>query len=147
MNRLSGFHQAAAAFTAGLLMVLAGCAAPPPFQVTEAPVARIGRVESITQDTVQNVNNAVGAVGGAVVGGALGSLVGGGRGQTLATVVGATGGAVVGNQAAQNSQTLVWRIGVRYDDGTTAMIQQTSAPNLRVGDRVRVTSTGIELLR
>ncbi len=147
MNKLSGFRQAVAAFAAGFLVMLAGCAAPPAFQVTQAPAARVGTVESITQDTVQNVNAAVGTVGGAVVGGALGSMVGGGRGQTLATVVGATGGAVVGNQAAQNSQTLVWRIGVRYDDGTTAMIQQTSAPNLRVGDRVRVSSTGIELLR
>jgi outer membrane lipoprotein SlyB len=39
------------------------------------------------------------------------------------------------------------RIGVRFDDGTLATIQQTVAPALRVGDRVRVTSPGIELLR
>ena len=44
------------------------------------------------------------------------------------------------------SQTNVWRIGVRYEDGTTATIQQTSSPNLRIGDRVRVTSSGIQLL-
>jgi hypothetical protein len=53
----------------------------------------------------------------------------------------------LGNQAAQRSQTVVWRFGVRYDDGTNATIQQTAAPALRIGDRVRVTSTGIELLR
>jgi len=41
----------------------------------------------------------------------------------------------------------VWDIGVRYDDGSYATVQQTSAPNLRIGDRVRVSGTGIELLR
>jgi outer membrane lipoprotein SlyB len=87
-----------------------------------------------------------GAIGGAVIGGLPGSQVGGGRGQTAATIIGAGGGAVVGNQAAQRSQTVIWRIGVRYDDGSIATIQQTAAPALRIGDRVRVTSTGIELL-
>jgi hypothetical protein len=36
---------------------------------------------------------------------------------------------------------------MRYDDGSFATVQQTVAPNLRIGDRVRVTGTGIELLR
>jgi len=147
MTRLSRWGRVATVFAASLVMALVGCATPPPFQVTEQPVARIGRVESITQDAVQNVNSTVGAIGGALVGGGLGSLIGGGRGQTAATIVGAAGGAYAGNQAAQRSATFVWRIGVRYDDGTHAMIQQTTAPNLRIGDRVRVTSTGIELLR
>jgi hypothetical protein len=41
----------------------------------------------------------------------------------------------------------VWVIGVRYDDGSYATVQQTSAPGLQIGDRVRVTSAGIEVLR
>jgi outer membrane lipoprotein SlyB len=53
----------------------------------------------------------------------------------------------VGSQAAQRNQTFVWRIGVRYDDGSVATVQQTTAPALRIGDRVRVTNTGIELLK
>jgi outer membrane lipoprotein SlyB len=61
--------------------------------------------------------------------------------------VGAVGGGFAGNQMSQRSQTIVWRIGVRYDDGSFATVQQTVAPNLRIGDRVRVTGTGIELLR
>jgi outer membrane lipoprotein SlyB len=113
----------------------------------EQPSARVGTVESITQDSVQNVDNTVGAIGGALVGGGLGSLIGGGTGQVVATVVGAVGGGFAGNALAQRSQTLVWRIGVRYDDGSFATVQQTAAPNLRIGDRVRVTGTGIELLR
>ena len=66
---------------------------------------------------------------------------------TVATIVGAIGGGYAGNQLAQRGQTVVWRIGVRYDDGAFATVQQTAAPGLRVGDRVRVTNTGIELLR
>lgn len=145
-TQLSAWRRAAAVFTAGLAMLLAGCNTPPAFQVSEPTSGRVGTVESITQDAVQNVNNAVGTVGGAVVGGLLGNQIGGGRGQTAATIIGAGGGAFVGNQAAQRSQTIVWRVGVRYDDGSLATIQQTSAPNLRIGDRVRVTSSGIQLL-
>jgi outer membrane lipoprotein SlyB len=145
MTKPSGWRLTVALFTAGFALLLAGCNTPPAFQVSE-PSARVGTVESITQDTVQNVNTTAGTIGGAVVGGLLGSQIGGGRGQTAATIIGAGGGAVVGNQAAQRSQTFVWRIGVRYDDGSIATIQQTAAPALRIGDRVRVTSTGIELL-
>jgi outer membrane lipoprotein SlyB len=146
MNMLA-WRRSVAALTACAAMALAGCNTPPAFQVSEQPAIRTGTVESITQDSVQNVNSTVGMIGGALIGGGLGSLVGGGTGQTVATIVGAGAGAWGGNQLAQRSQTLVWRIGVRYDDGTFATVQQTSAPALRIGDRVRVTSTGIELLR
>jgi len=145
MNDSRGWRQIVAVVITGVLMALAGCNTPPAFQVSE-PSVRIGTVESITQETVQNVNSAVGTVGGALVGGLLGNQIGGGRGQTAATVIGAGGGAFLGNQAAQRSQSFVWRIGVRYDDGSLATIQQTAAPALRIGDRVRVTANGIQLL-
>ena len=146
MTHISSWRRAATVFAAVLATMLAGCNTPPAFQVSEPSAGRVGTVESITQDTVQNVNTTVGTVGGAVIGGLLGNQVGGGRGQTAATVIGAGGGAFVGNQAAQRSQTFIWRIGVRYEDGSLATIQQTAAPNLRIGDRVRVTSSGIQLL-
>jgi outer membrane lipoprotein SlyB len=146
MTGMLAWRRGVAALIACAAMALAGCNTPPAFQVSEQPAIRIGTVESITQDSVQNVNTTVGTIGGALVGGGLGSLVGSGRGQTVATVVGAGAGAWGGNQLAQRSQTLVWRIGVRYDDGTFATIQQTAAPALRIGDRVQVTSTGIQLL-
>ena len=72
------------------------------------PAARVGTVESIQTHTVQNVPNAVGAIGGALIGGGLGSLIGGGTGKTVATVVGAIGGGFVGNELASKDQTLVW---------------------------------------
>jgi len=143
---LSGWRRVAAVVTTCAAMTLAGCNTPPAYQVDQ-PSSRVGTVESINQDSVQNVNSTVGAIGGALIGGGLGSLIGGGTGQVVATVVGAVGGGFAGNELAQRSQTLVWRIGVRYGDGSFATVQQTSAPNLRIGDRVRVTGTGVELLR
>lgn len=146
MIKFSQWRHAAAVLGAGFALLLAGCNTPPAFQVSEPSAGRVGTVESITQDAVQNVNTTAGTLGGAVLGGLLGSQIGGGRGQTAATVIGAGGGAYLGNQAAQRSQTFVWRIGVRYEDGSLATIQQTTAPALRIGDRVRVTSNGIQLL-
>jgi outer membrane lipoprotein SlyB len=149
MMKRQQWHQGvlALAVAGALVLGTTGCTSTPAFQVSEQPAARIGTVESVVQDSVQNVNTTVGTIGGALVGGGLGSLIGGGTGQTVATVVGAVGGAYAGNQMAQRSQTIVWRITVRYDDGGLATIQQTTAPGLRPGDRVRVTSNAIELLR
>jgi outer membrane lipoprotein SlyB len=146
MNPTLAWRRTSAVFLAGLALLLGACSSPPAFQVSE-PSARVGTVISITQDSVQNVNTGIGTIGGALVGGGLGSLIGGGTGQTVATVLGAVGGGYLGNQAAQRSHTFVWRIGVRYDDGSVATVQQTTAPALRIGDRVRVSNTGIELLK
>jgi outer membrane lipoprotein SlyB len=143
MIAMNFWHRAGAVLLAAWL--LAGCNTPPAFQVSE-PSSRDGTVISITQDTVQNVNTTAGGIGGALIGGGIGSLFGGGSGQTVATVIGAAGGAYAGSQAAQRSQTFVWRIGVRYDDGTVATVQQTAAPALRIGDRVRITGNSIQLL-
>ena len=134
-------------FAVAVSLLLAGCNTPPAFEVSQPSSGRVGTVESIQQDSVQNVPNAVGAIGGALIGGGLGSLIGGGTGKTVATVVGAIGGGFVGNTLAEKDRTLVWRIGIRYDDGSYATVQQTSAPGLRIGDRVRVTGSGLELLR
>lgn len=142
----SSWRRLVAIVTAGAALLLGACNTPPAFQVSE-PSARVGTVVSITQDSVQNVHSGVGTVGGALIGGGIGSLFGGGSGQTVATVVGAVGGGYAGTRAAQRSHTFVWRIGVRYDDGSVATVQQTTAPALRVGDRVRVTGSGIELLK
>ena len=149
MMKRQQWHRGVLALAVAGTLVLGttGCTSTPAFQVSEQPAARIGTVESVVQDSVQNVNTTLGTIGGALIGGGLGSLIGGGTGQTVATVVGAVGGGYAGNQMAQRSQTLVWRITVRYDDGGLATIQQTAAPGLRPGDRVRVTSNAIELLR
>ena len=147
MMKSDKWRRPIAAFAMCAAALLAGCNTPPAFQVSEMPVARVGTVESIQTQTVQNVPNAVGAIGGALIGGGLGSLIGGGAGRTVAIAVGAVGGGFVGNELASRDQTLVWVIGIQYDDGGYGTVQQTSQPGLQIGDRVRVSSTGIELLR
>ena len=129
-----------------LATLVAGCTTAPTYSVSQ-PYARDGVVESIRQQVVQKADPTAGAIVGALAGGALGNMVGGGTGRTVATVVGAVGGGYAGHEIAKNAQDLIWIIDVRYDDGTMAQVQQKSAPGLRVGDRVRVTQNGIELLR
>jgi outer membrane lipoprotein SlyB len=126
--------------------LLAGCQTAPTYSVSQ-PSSRVGVVESIRSQTVQKANPTAGAVVGALAGGALGNMVGGGTGRTVATVVGAVGGGFAGHAIADNAQDLVYIIDVRYDDGSVGQVQQKAAPGLRVGDRVRVTEHGIELLR
>lgn len=64
----------------------------------------------------------------------------------MATVVDALGGAYAGSQIERSQTQPVYQIGIRYDHGTWATIRQTAASGLRLGDRVRVTDYGIELL-
>src|SRR5215470_4913057 len=146
---VSRFLAAAVALVTPALLVLslAGCGPQPTYQVVQAPAARIGTVESVREQVEQVQPGGAGLIIGGLAGGGLGSLVGSGTGRTVATVVGALGGAYVGNQVEKSKTQVVYQIGVRYDDGTWATIRQTAATGLRIGDRVQVTDSGIELLR
>ena len=126
-------------------IAVVGCAQQPTYQVYNQPVAR-GTIESIRQVDRQKYVSGAGAVTGALVGGGLGSLVGGGSGKTAAIIVGALGGGIVGNEMQKSQTELIWEIGIRYDDGGYGTITQAQSPGLRIGDRVRVTDTGLELL-
>ena len=54
---------------------------------------------------------------------------------------------VWGDQAYRGQTQVIHQIGVKYDDGSWATINQAAPTGLRVGDRVRVTDRGLELLR
>ena len=127
-------------------IAVVGCAQQPTYEVYNQPVARVGAVESIRQVDRQKYVSGAGAVTGALIGGGLGSLIGGGSGKTAAIIVGALGGGIVGNEMQKNQTELIWEIGIRYDDGGYGTITQAQSPGLRIGDRVRVTDTGLELL-
>lgn len=110
----------------------------------QAPAGSVftGRVESIEPiNSTQGSSGLLGTVIGGAAGGLLGHQIGGGRGQTVATIGGAVAGAVAGNQiekrAGSNTQT-VYRVNVRLDDGRMATVTQSNLGNLRVGDRARV---------
>ena len=136
--------------TAALLVAaaLTGCGPQPAYQVVQSPPpARVGTVESVREVVEQKDPSGAGLIVGGLVGGGLGSLVGGGTGRTVATVVGALGGAYAGNRIEKSQSQVVYQIGVKYDDGSWATIRQAAPTGLRIGDRVRVTDSGVELLR
>ena len=134
--------------TATLVVALTGCGPQPTYQVTQSPPpTRVGTVESLREVVEQKDPSGAGLLVGGLVGGGLGSLVGSGTGRTVATVVGALGGAYAGNRIEKSQGQVVYQIGVKYDDGSWATIRQAAPTGLQVGDRVRVTDHGVELLR
>lgn len=85
----------------------------------------------------------LGTAGGAVVGGILGSLIGGGRGKTLATVGGALAGAAGGYAG---SKVLTgqdgYEIMVQLDNGQNISVVQGADYTFTQGQRVRVITGG-----
>ncbi len=117
----------------------------PPVQVADnaPPVtsrcAECGVIESVREVQHPGQSTGLGAVGGAVVGGLLGNQVGSGRGNTVATIAGAVGGTVAGNEIEKRVKSgKGYEITVRFEDGSTRVINSASAPSWRTGDRVRV---------
>ena len=104
-----------------------------------AACAECGVVESVREIETKGEGSGIGAVGGAVVGGVIGHQIGDGRGQQIATVVGAVGGAVAGHEIEKRvNTTKSYEITVRFQDGSSRVIHEASAPSWRTGDRVKV---------
>jgi len=84
--------------------------------------------------------------GGALVGGAIGALIGHqadrGRPRDAATIAGVVAGAVIGNQIEKNSAGARdgYRVHIRLDSGEQRSYDYTQLNDIRVGDRVRVDS-------
>jgi len=129
-----------------------GYAPPPPANTgyqtapntTMAPPGSVfyGRVESIQpiQSTSQS-SGILGTVLGGAAGGLVGHQIGGGTGQTVATIGGAVLGAVAGNQVEKrvgSNTSTVYRVNVRLDDGRVATVTQSDANGLAIGARVQV---------
>ncbi|MGE5649342.1 MAG: glycine zipper 2TM domain-containing protein [Bacillota bacterium] len=76
-----------------------------PVQVAQAaPAPQYAPAPAYQQPAPAAQNSPVGIGVGAVVGGLIGSQVGGGNGKTLATIAGAVGGGYLGNEIAKKSQ-------------------------------------------
>lgn len=98
-----------------------------------------GEIASIREIVTKADGSGLGAVGGAVVGGALGHQVGEGKGKDLATVAGVIGGAVAGNEIEKRSRaTKTYEITIRLDNGSTRVITESNLPSWRTGDRVKI---------
>jgi len=115
---------------------------------TSGAYAEYGVVQSIevirTNNASANNNDVgLGTLAGAVVGGVVGNQVGGGRGNTAATVIGAAGGAFAGHQLEkqhrQNQpQDEAYKFTIRMNNGALQTFTQSSAADIRVGDRVQI---------
>jgi len=102
---------------------------------------RYGWVESIELLQAQPASpSGAGAVVGGLVGGLLGHQVGGGRGNTVATIGGAVVGALAGNEVEKRASTApqVFRLRVRTNDNAYLTLTQSDAYRLRNGDRVKI---------
>jgi outer membrane lipoprotein SlyB len=104
-----------------------------------------GTVQSIEVVQKQGSGMGLGTAAGAVVGGLLGNQVGSGSGRTAATVAGAAGGALAGNTIERNraGASQAYQVTLRMDNGAVQTLMQDSAPNLQVGDRVRIVNGAI----
>ncbi len=105
-------------------------------------VGVVRSIEAVQQEVAGIAGTGVGAgtVVGGVVGGVVGSQVGQGSGKTAATVLGAAAGAYAGHELEKRNQqqTPAYRITVRMGDGSAQTVTQSTNPDIRVGDRVRI---------
>ncbi len=115
---------------------------PPP-----ARCAECGVIEATREIGVKGAGTGLGAVGGAVVGGLLGSQVGGGHGTQVATVLGAVGGGLAGNEVEKRVKTTKsYEITVRMEDGSSRVFTQSTAPAWRNGEHVKIIDGAIRAL-
>ena len=109
---------------------------------------KYGRVSDIEILTLESKPSGGGAVLGAVLGGVLGHQVGKGRGRDVATGVGVIGGAVAGNQVEKRNghDSDIYRITVKFENGSRQQFDYEDINDLRVGDQVKVENGQIERL-
>ena len=104
-----------------------------------AGLTGIGQVLAINESRQADASTAAAnQVGGALIGAAVGSLFGGGRGRTVMTGVGAVAGTVAGAAATKHAAPLVWDIVIRFEDGIDRTLRVYQLPQVRPGQRVRV---------
>jgi outer membrane lipoprotein SlyB len=101
--------------------------------------AEFGTVRGIDVIPTQARTSGGGAVLGAVLGAVVGNQIGSGSGRAAATVAGAVGGGVAGNAIEKRTRRddEVFRVSVRFDDGSYREFDFQRVDDLRVGDRVK----------
>ncbi len=132
----------------GMSGILSGCVTPMTGDVysqnnaMQMQTVQYGTIESLRGVQIAGTQSPLGMIGGAVVGGLLGSGVGGGLGRNLATVGGAIAGGVAGSAIENNvTQQNGVEIVVRLDNGrTVSIVQAVGAQLFSLGQRVQVLS-------
>jgi outer membrane lipoprotein SlyB len=111
--------------------------------------AEYGVVRAIDIVPVASRPSGAGAVLGAIVGGVVGHQFGSGTGNALTTIGGAVGGAAAGNAIEQRTRRddEVFRVTVRFDDGSVRDFDYQRIDDLRVGDRVKLEDGQLHFVR
>ena len=115
-------------------------AAPTPAYGRSAPYSDYGVVRAIDIIPVSSRPSGAGVILGAIVGGVVGNQFGSGTGRAATTVGGAVAGAVAGNAIEKRTRRddEVYRVSVRFEDGSIREYDYQRIDDLRVGDRVRL---------
>lgn len=112
------------------------------YQVGQQGVVTYGKIIAMNMVKTEGTST-VGTIGGAVAGGAAGSMIGG---NTAVNIIGGVGGALlgglIGNAAEQQltKDTAIEFI-VQEDKGRTISVVQSNELHLRVGDKVMLLTT------
>ena len=104
-----------------------------------------GVVQRVESYSGERRSTGVGAVAGALIGGALGNQVGSGDGKTAATVAGAVVGGIAGNNIEKNRDKTWHEVTVRMNDGRTVVLSQKDLNGVREGSRVIIRNGRAEL--
>ena len=132
-------------------VITAGCSSNPygdsygVADTREIQQVSYGEIVKLSPVTIQGQGSGVGMLAGAVVGGILGSKVGGGRGSDIAAVGGAVIGGAAGNKVGEEvSKADGVNIVIKLDSGGTIAIVQEVDPKMlfQVGQRVEVLTQG-----
>jgi outer membrane lipoprotein SlyB len=144
--RATSIALARSLFHAGSIVIAAIALGASSVAVAQTPCADCGQVQSIRSVEEQGKGTGLGAVAGGVLGGVLGHQIGGGRGNTVATIAGAAGGAYVGNTVEKNKNAKVyWLVTLKMDGGTTRSFRYTNRPTVQEGERVKLVDGGKRL--
>ena len=102
--------------------------------------AEYGIVHSIHAIRAQSQTSGGGAVVGGAIGGIVGRAIEPGHNRNLATGVGILAGAIIGNEIEKNQRGAreIYRVTVRVRHGGLRSFDYASLNDLQVGDRVRI---------
>ena len=103
-----------------------------------------GVVESIREIKHEGEGSALGTLGGAAVGGAIGRNIGDGKGRVAAGIAGAIIGGAAGHSASKaHNSTTSYQTVVRMDDGSIQTLNHSGAPKWRSGQEVQLNNGGL----
>lgn len=112
-------------------------------EALHASVMVEGTVIEVRAGKIEGEQSGLGAVGGAAMGGVVGNLFGGGKGNTIATVGGAIAGGLAGNAVEKGvTGSRAYQITVKLDDGRTIVVVQETDIQFAPQQRVRAVVTG-----